>query len=302
MKLTQLTHFVTMAEHGNYHSAAKALGISQPALTKSITKLEGSLGVTLFDRARGRASQLTSYGRATYERGVKILDDIDNTRLALELMKKGYSGEIRIGFGATIAPSQIAKIVHLIQDKLGDCLVTIRTGPQHLLLPQLRKGELDLLISSTSTKLRYDDLTLTHMWDDPFMVFMATTHELATYNTYDLSWADRYEWISSTQLINLDSNANVYLGHDKNTALRSKYDVFDPVILAKILAKGRFLSAWPSRSFQDQINSEELKGLIIPAVNGQIWKSETNLVYRKGVENSAAVQGACRLILNADLS
>jgi DNA-binding transcriptional LysR family regulator len=60
--LARLRQVVTLAEHGAFGKAAVTLGISQPALTKSIQTLEAALGVRLFDR-HTRAVVLTDFGR-----------------------------------------------------------------------------------------------------------------------------------------------------------------------------------------------------------------------------------------------
>jgi DNA-binding transcriptional LysR family regulator len=58
----RLRQVVTLAEHGAFSKAAATLGISQPALTKSIQTLEAALGVRLFDR-NTRGVVLTEFGR-----------------------------------------------------------------------------------------------------------------------------------------------------------------------------------------------------------------------------------------------
>ena len=48
MELRQLEYFVAIVEHGSFTGAAKALYVSQSALSKSVKKLEEELGTTLF--------------------------------------------------------------------------------------------------------------------------------------------------------------------------------------------------------------------------------------------------------------
>jgi DNA-binding transcriptional LysR family regulator len=57
----RLQHLTTLVEHGHFGRAAKALNISQPALTKSIQALETELGVALVDR-KGGGITLTIFG------------------------------------------------------------------------------------------------------------------------------------------------------------------------------------------------------------------------------------------------
>ena len=62
MELTQLYQFQAIAEEQSVSKAAERLYVSQPALSKSLKKLEDELGVQLFDRERGRLT-LNSAGR-----------------------------------------------------------------------------------------------------------------------------------------------------------------------------------------------------------------------------------------------
>src|SRR5205814_601335 len=58
-----LRSFLAVARTGNLSAAARELSVSQPALTKSVRKLEQQVGVTLFDR-RARGMALTPSGTA----------------------------------------------------------------------------------------------------------------------------------------------------------------------------------------------------------------------------------------------
>ena len=58
---TRLTHLLSVVRHGHFGLAAASLGISQPALSKSIQGLEAALGVKLLDRQRDRVVP-TSFG------------------------------------------------------------------------------------------------------------------------------------------------------------------------------------------------------------------------------------------------
>ena len=62
MDFTQLHYFRAVAHHGNLSRAAEELYITQPALSRYITKLEAEVGVPLFDRRRGKVV-LNTYGQ-----------------------------------------------------------------------------------------------------------------------------------------------------------------------------------------------------------------------------------------------
>ncbi len=71
MNLTSLRYFTQIADIGNISKAADALFISQPALSRSILRLEESLDVKLFDRTR-TGLKLTEAGKILYDEADNI--------------------------------------------------------------------------------------------------------------------------------------------------------------------------------------------------------------------------------------
>ncbi|UFJ39290.1 LysR family transcriptional regulator [Brevibacillus humidisoli] len=78
MELLQLHYFRTVAKHEHMTRAAQELRIAQPALSKTISRLEEDLGVPLFDR-QGRQIRLNTYGKAF----------LDKVNAALNLLEEG---------------------------------------------------------------------------------------------------------------------------------------------------------------------------------------------------------------------
>lgn len=77
MELHQLRYFICVAEHESMSKAALDLHVSQPALSKSIAKLESELKVSLFDRLGGRFT-LTDSGclfKQYAEQSISLLED-----------------------------------------------------------------------------------------------------------------------------------------------------------------------------------------------------------------------------------
>ena len=74
-----LQHLLVLIKYAHFGRAAKALKISQPALTKSIQGLESDLGVPLLNRKRG-ALTLTVFGELLVERSKTLLTAEDDLR------------------------------------------------------------------------------------------------------------------------------------------------------------------------------------------------------------------------------
>ena len=93
-----LRQMLSLAKHRNFARAAESLHISQPALSRSISNLEETLGVQLFDRTSGGVVP-TAYGRLILERGREIVAKESELRREIRLMQGIEIGELAIGAG-----------------------------------------------------------------------------------------------------------------------------------------------------------------------------------------------------------
>ena len=87
MELTQIKYFLEVAESQHMTQSAQKLHIAQPALSKSIHKLENELGVKLFV-SKGRNIVLTDYGKYLHEQLRPIIEKIDTLPHVLQKMAK----------------------------------------------------------------------------------------------------------------------------------------------------------------------------------------------------------------------
>jgi DNA-binding transcriptional LysR family regulator len=107
-KFLALTVFTRVAESGGFTAAARKLGMSVSAVTKTIARLEDVLGTQLFNRTTRQLST-TDYGQEFYERAVVILADVADAELALQRGNVTPRGRVRavvpLSFGrVTLVP------------------------------------------------------------------------------------------------------------------------------------------------------------------------------------------------------
>ena len=95
MELTQIKYFKTTAELQHITKAAEILHIAQPALTKSIHKLEHELGVPLF-APKGRNIALTEYGKYLYERIIEPLNVFETLPSEIKMLADQNRSAVRL--------------------------------------------------------------------------------------------------------------------------------------------------------------------------------------------------------------
>ncbi|WP_294391015.1 LysR family transcriptional regulator [uncultured Clostridium sp.] len=115
MNLQQLEYFKVIAETKNFTSASNILLVSQPALSKAISKLEEELNVPLFER-EGRNIKITKYGEVFLRYAESALSDIERGIEKIQDMKKNNDRVISVSstycIGATVIPFLISNFLN----------------------------------------------------------------------------------------------------------------------------------------------------------------------------------------------
>ncbi|HEU4656178.1 MAG TPA: LysR family transcriptional regulator [Capillimicrobium sp.] len=101
MTLQQLQYFLATLEHGSFSAAADALHLAQPSLSEQVRRLEGELGVTLFQRL-GRGLAPTEAARALRPHAERVLADVEAAREAVADVRELRGGTAAFGtFGTS---------------------------------------------------------------------------------------------------------------------------------------------------------------------------------------------------------
>ena len=149
MDLRDLRYFETIAELQHLGRASARLHRTQPALTSSIRRLEADCGAALFERS-GRGIRLTEAGRVLLKWAQRMRFDVEDARRELQAIGAGLSGHVRIGIVPTAAQFILPAVARQLLREAPQ--VTLRTvvGLIDTLKPQLRAGELDLMVGTES--------------------------------------------------------------------------------------------------------------------------------------------------------
>lgn len=143
MDIQQLRYFVQAVERRSVSEAAKALSVSQPAVTKGLRKLEQELDAPLLERGRAGVRP-TRYGRSFYEHARAMLKQLD--RGAAEILEMRGDAPAELAVGTT--PSFIDSLLPKVLGEFGRAWPNIRVRVVKDLSPaltaQILDGELDL--------------------------------------------------------------------------------------------------------------------------------------------------------------
>lgn len=103
MNFTHLRTFMAVVEYGSFSAAARAMHLSQPAVTMQVQALESELGVTLLDR-QYRKVELTEAGMALIPRAQRLIADAEAAQDEMAHLSDRVTG--RLAFAASTTPGQ----------------------------------------------------------------------------------------------------------------------------------------------------------------------------------------------------
>ena len=143
MELTPLRYFRAIAQHGHMTRAARALGVSQPALSAMLKKLEGEVGAELLHRT-GRGVELTEAGRVFLQHAEDALRRADAGVQAVRELVGLERGSIRVGGGATATTYLLPPVVSAVRRKHPGLRFYVREAGSNAVAAAVLSGELDL--------------------------------------------------------------------------------------------------------------------------------------------------------------
>lgn len=190
-----LRQFLAVADHGSVRSAAGALGVSQPALTKSIHQLEQDLGVFLFER-HSRGMALTGFGEVLRRRAALMDLECRYALAEIEALRGGGSGVIRIGAGPVWSYRYLPVAIAELHRRYPNAQVQLQTGVSSVLFPALREGELDLCTGAVDD-IPADDQAIVREELGRFemTVFVRAGHALSDQATLHPRQLAPYPWV-----------------------------------------------------------------------------------------------------------
>jgi DNA-binding transcriptional LysR family regulator len=145
MRLRQIEVFHAVYANGSISAAARALNVSQPAVSKVLRHTEAQLGIKLFDLVRGRLVP-SDEAHALFREVDEVFDRIASLQLTAQNLRASGAGHLRIGvvpsLGLEIAPRAIAAF----RAKNPDVTFSVRTLHHNDVVRSLYERECDLAI------------------------------------------------------------------------------------------------------------------------------------------------------------
>jgi DNA-binding transcriptional LysR family regulator len=195
MELRDLQYFEVIATTGHIGRAAEKLGRTQPALSKSVRRIESEIGTRLLVKS-GRGVVLTTAGRVMLERARSLRMSVEQNLREMADIAKGAVGNIRVGSGATTAEYLLPLVCSRLIREAPGMKFEISIGMNDVLRAALDDGKVDIVVGPL-TKGDEANYTVHRLGDDSVVVAAARDHPLTHKKSGKVSIADLqdYGWV-----------------------------------------------------------------------------------------------------------
>jgi len=284
MELRDIEYFAVVAEHGNLRRAAESLGLSQPALSKSLRRLEKSMAAKLVKRTP-KGVELTNVGAALNVQVRRIRLTLDDVAREAADLSEGRAGQLRIGASPVLAEELPAAYAALLKDA-PNVKLAVTVSDNDLMVPALRNGELDLIVNYVAES-PYEGCVKEILYEDEIVVFASAHHPLAKHKVVTMAQIAQERWALSP--VNLlpwhwfyrafqDNGVPLPQATVETRSLRLRVQT---VASSNLLG---FLSRWVLRQAAPQFRLKELH------VKEVRWRRPVGVIYRKDAYLSPAAR------------
>lgn len=168
---------LAVIEEGSLGKAATRLHISQPALTKSIQRLEEHLGVKLFERD-SRGMKPTLYADSLQAYAKAACAGMAEAESRIRSLRSGTEGVLRVAAPPLIATEFLPPALVALSDERPNLKIEI-VSQNKSLFTDLLDGQFHVVVAMLYDELPWDGLTKEWLFDDRLVLAMRSDHALA---------------------------------------------------------------------------------------------------------------------------
>ena len=199
MELRDIEYFEEIAEQRHLGRAAERLGLSQPALSKSLRRLEEAMQVKLFDR-NAKGLELTAEGSLLLARARDLRLSLRNVASEVTDVSQGRAGHLRIGVGPVVPTRLISNALARLFIEAPRVTARVTISDADEIIPALRKGELDLNVNFMHAKTP-EGLCYVPLYEEEYVVCASKHYPLSSQSDVRLKELRNARWALSEPVL-----------------------------------------------------------------------------------------------------
>lgn len=255
-----------ITELGSINRAAEVLHMSQPTLSKKLSRLEDKIGLALFIRNSSGMVATLAAKRLLIE-GQDIESRLINVERQLALMANKIGGKIRIGVGPIVEQLIVPDVLLAFAQKQHHFRIVITTESPSELIQQLSRSQIDIAIGPFNPLQLDEEFTAVLTKSEPLIAIVRAAHPLAEQTTVSHEHLKRYRFISPTMPKKMCSE----MFELQRSAEIKPHIVCDNYTMAKtIIAKSDYITIGPESLFSREIQEGHLAKIELPT--NVLWR------------------------------
>ncbi|PZR82537.1 MAG: LysR family transcriptional regulator [Stutzerimonas stutzeri] len=183
--IRQLRHAIAAADHGSFYRAARTLDVEQSTLSRSILKLERSIGTPIFERSR--AGVTTTLAGQAFIRGARpMVATADKLVAMMRAVGQGRAGGLMLGHNSSVSAGNLRATLMNWREANPDVEVECVEADRSVLLAGLDTGEIDIAILMGAAG--HDGFRCEPLWSERILAALPASHPLADRDV--VHWTD----------------------------------------------------------------------------------------------------------------
>jgi LysR family transcriptional regulator, pca operon transcriptional activator len=197
LRLHLLRAVDAIERHRSLLKASAALGLSQPALSKSLQELEETFQLRLFER-HSRGVSPTDAGDVVVRSARRILAELRRLDEELDLLSLPGGGTVALGALPVAAAGVLPGALTRLKAAHPEMRVRLQQGRTEELLPLLASGEIDLVVGRLYAPKVPDGFEREALWTEPISIVARVQHPLFAVEQMTLDELRRYDLVLPT--------------------------------------------------------------------------------------------------------
>lgn len=265
MKLRSLRVVATVASQGSLLKAAEVLGLSQPALTKSLREVEEVVGVRLFDR-HARGVHPNEYGTLLADASQKILDILLQTEEGLDRIDNRVGGTVLVGALPTAAAGVVPALLSELHEVEPNIVVRVIEDRIDNLVAGLLMGDIDIVVGRLYTPLDHaNHVVALPLYDEPMAFLVGAQHPLASLDAVRTEELARHPLALPLGSLRVRADTQAFL-EGMGRPLHDGFTTTSSILLRELLLTRDLVAVMPWLMMKGDIDRGTLKRLQLAEV------------------------------------
>ena len=291
MNYTYMNVFYTVAKHQNISTAAKELGVTQPAVSRIISSIEEEYHTKLFLRSKNGVT-LTKEGLNLFSMIENPLNELDRVRSNLENINNLTQNVFHIGATSVSLHCYLFKMLDVFKEKFPSVYFKIYTDSSSNLMNLVEKGKIDFAFITTPSK-GSEQLEVIDIHKIDICLIASNCYKDEIKKRVSIKSLEKYPFV----LLNNEMKFREHINHfllENNTKISPTYEIDSSALLVPFVVNGACLTFVPSQMAEKSI------------VDGRCFKIDLleeipyrhiSFVTKKGATQSHIIHEIKRVIL-----